>query len=120
MGVEQARIRPIKIKGHYATTCVMGQACFRFVVTTGLLAYGGYLAWENWTKPLHLTATPASTNLAIVAMPIRVVAPLLPGLSCAVIYLSSRRDAPWFHRAGALCLLGLVTAAIEMLVHFIG
>ena len=94
--------------------------CSLFAITLSLLAYGGYLAWENLTQVLQPTATPASTILAIVAMAIQVVVPLLPGLSYAVIYLSSRRDAPWFHRAGALCLLGLVTAAIEMLVHFIG
>lgn len=134
MGVEQARIRPIKIKGHHATTCATGRADSQsqseapvawqtrslFAITLSLLAYGGYLAWEDLTQVLQPTATPAFTILAIVAMAIQVVVPLLPGLSCAVIYLTSRRDAPWFHRAGALCLIGLVTAAIEMLVHFIG
>lgn len=134
MGVEQARIRPIKMNGHHGTTCATGRADFQsqseapvawqtrslLAITLSLLAYGGYLAWDNLTQVLQPTATPISTNLAIVAVAIQVVVPLLPSLSFAVIYLSSRRDAPWFLRACALCLLGLVTAAIEMLVHFIG
>jgi len=132
MGVEQARISQTKMRGHHATTCATGRADFQsqseepvtwqtrslFAITLSLLAYGGYVAWDNLTQVLKPTATPPTTKLAIVATAIQVVVPLLPGLSYAVIYLTSRRDAPWFHRAGALCLLGLVTAAIEMFVHF--
>jgi hypothetical protein len=134
MGVEQARISQIKMKGHHATTCVMRRADSQsqseapvawqtrslFAITLSLLAYGGYLAWDNLTQVLQPTATPASTILAIVAMGIQVVVPMLPSLSCAVIYLTSCRDAPWFVRHGALCVLGLVTAAIEMFVRFSG
>jgi len=134
MGVEQARTSQIKMSGHHATTCATGRAdfqaqseapvawqtCSLFAITLSLLAYGGYLAWDNLTQVLQPPAIPASTNLAIVAMAIQVVVPLLPGLSYAVIYLSSRRDAPWFLCAGVLCLLGLVTAAIEMFVRFSG
>ena len=134
MGVEQARISQIKMRGHHGTTCATGRADFQsqseapvawqtrslFAITLSLLAYGGYLAWDNLTQVLQPTATPASTKLAIVAMAIQVVVPLLPSLSCAVICLSWRGDAPWFLRTGAWCLLGLVTAAIEMFVYFIG
>ena len=134
MGVEQARISQIKMNGIHATTCVMGRADSQsqpeapvawqtrslFAITLSLLAYGGYLSWDSLTQVLQPTATPASTNLAIVAIAIQVVVPLLSGLSCAVIYLSLRRDALWFLRHGALCVLGLVTAAIEMFVRFSG
>jgi hypothetical protein len=134
MGIEQTRISQIKMRGHHATTCSTGQADFQsqseapvawqtrslFVITLSLLAYGGYLAWDNLTQVLQPTATPASTILTIVAMGIQVVVHMLPSLSCAVIYLTSRRDTPWFLRHGALCVLGLVTAAIEMFVRFSG
>jgi len=43
------------------------------------------------------------------------VAPLVPPLSLLMIYLSWRRDAPWFLRTGALCLLGLLAGVIEVL-----
>ena len=120
MGVEQAMIEQIEMRSHHATTCMMGQACSQFVVTICLLAYGGYVTWENWRQLLQFMATPALADLAMVIMAIQMIASMLPGLSYAVIYLSRRQDAPWFLRAGALFMLGLVTAAIEMLVHFIG
>ena len=78
------------------------------------------VAWENWKQLLQFTVTPTLTDLAIVIMAIQMIASMLPGMSYAAIYLSRCQDAPWFLRAGALFLLGLVTAAIEMLVHFIG
>ncbi len=53
-------------------------------------------------------------------MTIQVVAPLLPALSYMVIHMSWRRNAPWFFRAGALCSLGVLTAAIEVFVHAMG
>ena len=62
-------------------------------------------------------ANPASTGVAIVIMVIQMVSPLLPGLAYAVNYLRLRRIPPWFLSAGALCLMGLVTAAIEMFVY---
>jgi len=135
MGIEQTRISQIKMRGHHATTCETGRADFQsqseasvgwqtrslFAITLSLLACcDGYLAWDNLPLVLQPTATPGSIKLATVAMAIQVVVPLLPSLSCAMICLSSRRDAPWFLCAGTLCLLGLVTAAIEMFVHFIG
>ena len=86
-------------------------------ITLALLAYGCYLAWESWEKLLWLVASPAAMDLAVVGTTIQVVAPLLPPLSYLVVYLSWRRDGPWFLRAGALCLLGLVTAVIEVFVH---
>lgn len=134
MGVEHARPRQLVARDHRLYTDAVNRAAgwsrsetpidwhtfSFFVIALGLLAYGGYLTWEDWTKLLRLMAPSPSTDLAIGVIALRVFAPLLTGLSYAVIYLSSRRDAPWFLRAGALCLLGLVTAAIEMLVHFIG
>ncbi len=89
-------------------------------ITLALLGYGCYLAWESWEKLLWLVASPAAKDLAVVGMAIQVVAPLLPPLSYLVVYLSWRRAGPWFLRAGGLCLLGLLTAVIEVFVHALG
>lgn len=85
-----------------------------------LLAHGYYLAWESWEKLLWLVASPGAKDLAVVGVAIQVMAPLLAPLSCLVVNVSWRRDGPFFLRAGALCLLGLLTAVIEVFVHPLG
>jgi len=88
-----------------------------FAVTVGLTVYGYYLAWESWKQVVRVVASPAPREVAVVSTAIQIVAPLLPPLSLLVIHLSWRRDGPWFFRTGALCLLGLVTAAAEVFGH---
>jgi hypothetical protein len=89
-------------------------------ITLALLTYGCYLTWESRQKLLWLVASSAARDLAVVATTIHVVAPLLPPLSYLVVYLSWRRDGSWCLRAGTLCLLGLLTAAIEVFVPALG
>lgn len=84
-------------------------------VTVGLAVYGYYLAWESWKQLVRLVASPHAEHLTAVGLAIQVVAPLLPPLSLVTTYLSWRRDGPWFFRTGALCLLGLLTTAVELL-----
>ena len=128
---EQIRIRQLKLNddcrdakvvdrtevGSQPDGDVDGQVFSCLAITVGLLASGCCLAWESWRKLLHLMANPASTDVAIVALTLQVVASLLPGLSYAVTYLSWRRNSPWFLSAGAICLIGLVTAVAEMFVY---
>ncbi len=134
MEAEQVGIAQPEMGDHHPAACAVGRAAARsqpdaevdwqvlsvLVITLGLLGYGCYLAWESWGKLLQLMAGPVSMDVAIIAMTIQVVAPLLPALSYMLIHLSRRRNAPWFLSAGALCLLGLVTGAIEVFVHAIG
>ena len=131
MGAEQIRIRPPRLNGESGDANVVDrtndrqqadadidcQVFPRLAITVGLLAYGYFLAWESWRELSHFMANPASTDVAIVLLAIQMVSPLLPGLAYAVTYLSWRRSPPWFLSAGALCLTGLVTAAIEMFVY---
>jgi len=128
---EQIRIRQLKLNDDCRDAKVMdctdvgsqpdgdvdGQVFSCLAITVGLLASGCCLAWESGRELLHLMANPASTDVAIVALTLQMVASLLPGLSCAVIYLSWRRNPPWFFSAGAICLIGFVTAVAEMCVY---
>jgi hypothetical protein len=131
MGAEQIRIRQLGLNGDRGEANVVDRTndrqqadanvdCpvfSRLAITVGLLAYGYFLACESWREVSQFMANPASTGVAIVIMAIQLVSPLLPGLAYAVTYLSWRRNPPWFLSAGALCLTGLVTAAIEMFVY---
>lgn len=88
--------------------------CF-LAVTVGLAVYGYYLAFESWRQLLQVLSNPGAGGMAFVSTAIQCVAPLVPPLSLLMIYLSWRRDAPWFLRTGALCLLGLLAGVIEVL-----
>lgn len=135
MEVGEVRNTHLEIDGHHPEVGVLSrdrarsrpdvdvdwQALPVRMITLGLLAYGCYLAWESWGKLLQLMESPLLTDVGIIAVPIHVIAPLFPALSyILLIHLSWRRDAPRFASAVALCLLGLLTAAIEVFVHAIG
>ncbi len=87
------------------------------VVTVGLLGYGSYLAWVAWNRLLPALVNPGSPDFVVISLAIQVVAPLLPPLAYLAVWLSSRREASWFLGVGALCVLGLLTAAIEVCAH---
>ncbi|HLY61340.1 MAG TPA: hypothetical protein VKV95_11370 [Terriglobia bacterium] len=131
MGAEQIRISQLGLNGdsgdanvvdrtndrQQADAYVHCQIFPRLAITVGLLAYAYFLAWESWRELSHFMVNPGSTGVAIVIVAIQMVSPLLPGLAYAVTHLSWRRSPPWFLSAGALCLTGLVTAAIKMFVY---
>jgi hypothetical protein len=87
------------------------------VVTVNLLGYGVYLAWDAWGRLLAALVNPGSSDFVIISLAIQVVAPLLPPLGYLAVWLSRGRETPWFLGAGALCILGLLTAAIEVCAH---
>jgi len=87
------------------------------VVTVGLLGYGSYLAWNAWSRLVPALVNPGSLDFVVISLAIQVVAPLLPPLAYLAVWLSSRREASWFLGAGVLCVLGLLTAAIEVCAH---
>jgi hypothetical protein len=91
--------------------------CAFLVVTVGLLGYGAYLAWDAWARLLPALVNPGSPDFIVISLAIQVVAPLLPPLAYLAVWLNSRREARWFLSAGALCILGLLTAAIEVCAH---
>lgn len=87
------------------------------VLTVGLLGYGVYLAWDAWVRLLAALVNPGSPDFIIISLAIQVVAPLLAPLAYLAVWLSSHREAPWFLGVRALCVLGLLTAAIEVCAH---
>ncbi|HEV3275584.1 MAG TPA: hypothetical protein VG860_02105 [Terriglobia bacterium] len=87
------------------------------VVTVGLLGYGVYLAWDAWGRLLAALVNPGSPDFIIISLAIQVVAPLLAPLAYLAVWLSSHREEPWFLGVRALCVLGLLTTAIEVCAH---
>lgn len=77
-----------------------------------VLAYAGSLAWVSWANLLQLLTNPVPQGVAIFAMTLQVMVPLLAVLSYAVIHLSCRRGGDWFLTAEAMCMLGVIAAAI--------
>lgn len=95
-----------------------GQREWAFLfVTMGFLGYGAYLSWDAWGRLLPALVNPGSPDFIVISLAIQVVAPLLPPLAYLAVWLSSRREASWFLGAGALCVLGLITALIAVFVH---
>lgn len=86
-------------------------------VTVGLLGYGACLACDAWNRLVPALVNPGSPDFVVISLAIQVVAPLLPPLGYLTVWLSGRRDASWFLGAGVLCVLGLLTAAIEVCAH---
>jgi integral membrane sensor domain MASE1 len=56
----------------------------------------------------------------VISLAIQVVVPLLPPPAYLAVGLSRRREASWFCGAGVLCVLGLITALIEVGVDVLG
>ncbi len=93
------------------------QGLWCVAVTLGLAIYGCYLALKSWRMLSHALSNPAPNHVVILAQAIQVFSPLLPPLSYAVIYLTVRRDSRWYFNLTALCLLGILTAIIDVLAH---
>ena len=90
------------------------------LVTLVLVGYGCYLAWGVWGKLLCIIAQPGPPDFMVIALAIQVVAPFLPPLAYLSVWLSGRRETSWFLSAAVLCVLGLLTAVIEVCAHAIG
>ena len=87
------------------------------VVTVGLLGYGVHLAWDAWGILLAALVNPGSPDFIIISLAIQAVAPLLAPLAYLAVWLSSHRETSWFLGVRGLCVLGLLTAAIEVCAH---
>lgn len=87
------------------------------VVTVGLLGYGVYLAWDAGGRLLAALVNPGSPDFIIISLAIQIVAPLLAPLAYLAVWLNSHCEAPWFLGVRALCVFGLLTAAIEVSAH---
>ena len=57
---------------------------------------------------------PGAPDFVVITLAIQVVAPFFPPLAYLGVWLSGRREAPWFGSAAVLCVLGLLTAVIEV------
>ena len=90
------------------------------LVTLALIGYGCYLARDACGKLLHIIAEPGPPEFVVVALAVQVVAPFLPPLAFLAVWLSGRRETSWFPGAAVLCVLGLLTAVIEVCAHGIG
>ena len=82
--------------------------------------YSGSLAWVRWTNLLQLLTNPVPRGVAIFAMTLQVMVPLVALLSYAVILLSCRRAGHWFLAAEVLCILGVLTAVMDMFARVLG
>jgi hypothetical protein len=97
-----------------------GQDWAFLLVTLALVGYGCYVARDAWGKLLHIITEPGPPEFVVVALAVQVVAPFLPPLAFLAVWLSSRCETSWFPSAAVPCVLGLLTAVIEVCAHGIG
>jgi len=89
-------------------------------VAVGPPGYSAYLAWDAWDRLRAVLLNPGSPDFMVISLAIQVVVPLLPPPAYLAVGLSRRREASWFRGAGVLCVLGLITALIEVGVDVLG
>ena len=90
------------------------------LVTFVLMGYGFCLALGALGQLLDIIAGRKLPGFAIISLVIQVVVPFLPPLAYLAVWLSGRRQTSWFLNVTALCVLGLLTAVIEVYAHAIG
>ena len=97
------------------------QDCAFLLVTLALAGYGCYLAWDAWNRLIHVTITePCPAEVVVIALAVQVVAPLFPPLAFLTVWLSGRRETSCFPGTAILCVLGFLTAVVEVCAHAIG
>jgi hypothetical protein len=90
------------------------------LVTLVLMGYGFCLALGALGKLLDVLAGRRPPGFVVISLAIEVVVPFLPPLAYLAVWLSGRRQTSWFLSVIALCVLGLLTAVIEVYAHAIG
>jgi len=90
------------------------------LITLVLMAYGFCLALGALGQLLAIFAGRKPPGFAVINLAIQVVVPFLPPLAYLAVWLSGRRQTSWFLSVTALCVLGLLTAVIEVYAHAIG
>jgi fatty acid desaturase len=90
------------------------------LVALVLMGYGFCLALGALGKLLDVLAGRRPPGLVVISLAIEVVVPFLPPLAYLAVWLSGRRQTSWFLSVIALCVLGLLTAVIEVYAHDIG
>ena len=87
------------------------------LVTLVLMGYGFCLALGALGQLLTILAGRKPPGFVVISLATRVVVPLLPPLAYLAVWLSGRRQTSWFLSVTALCVLGLLTAVIEVYAH---
>ena len=90
------------------------------LVTLVLMGYGFCLALGALGQLLTILAGRKPSDFVVISLAIQVVVPFLPPLAYLAVWLSGRRQTSWFLSVTALCVLGLLTAVIEVYAHAIG
>ena len=90
------------------------------LVTLTLVGYSCYLAWDASHKLLHIIAAPGPPEFVVIALAVQAVAPLLSPFAFLAVWLTGRRETSWFPVTAVLCVLGFLTAVIEVYAHAIG
>ena len=90
------------------------------LVTLVLMGYGSCLALGALGQLLTILAGRKPPGFVVISLATQVVVPFLPPLAYLPVWLSGRRQTSWFLSVTALCVLGLLTAVIEVYAHAIG
>ena len=90
------------------------------LVTLVFIGYGFCLTLGASGKFLDILAGRKPPGFVVISLAIQVVVPFLPPLACLAVWLSGRRQTSWLLSVTALCVLGLLTAVIEVYAHAIG
>lgn len=90
------------------------------LVTLVLVGYGCYLARGAWHRLLYIVAAPGPPEFVVIALAVQIIAPLLPPLALLTVWLTGRRETSWFPGTAVLCVLGFLTAVIEVCAHAVG
>ena len=87
------------------------------LVTLVLIGYGFCLALGALGQLLDIIAGRKPPGFATISLAIQVVVPF--PLAYLAVWLSGRRQTSWFLSVTALCVVGLLTAVIEVYAHAI-
>jgi hypothetical protein len=97
-----------------------GQGWVFPLITLVLIGYGFSLTLGALGRLLAIIDGRKPLGFVVISLAIQVVVPFLPPLAYLAVWLSGRPQTSWFLSVTALCLLGLLTAVIEVYAHAIG
>jgi hypothetical protein len=90
------------------------------VVTLVLMGYGFCLALGALGQLLTIIDGRKPPGFVVISLATQVVVPFFPSLAYLAVWLRGRPQTSWFLSVTALCVLGLLTAVMEVYVHAIG
>jgi hypothetical protein len=90
------------------------------LITLVLIGYRFCLALRALGRLLDIINGRKPPGFAVISPAIHAVVPFLPASAYLAGWLSGRHQTSWFLNVAALCVLGLLTAVIEVYAHAIG